>query len=334
MMVLDGYLGGRFTIAAFWTCLYKTLYCSDNLDLLEKCKIFLLDHDLHLELDEYAQSVEDLDDDAEGFERLWSDLGLPVGQAEWDDFDAQRSIENIKTKEMERRRARVRRVKHVDQPAHHHNTVQAQSSTNTTQVEQMALPNMSKHSVKQFGTSTQPATNEDADMSQQPSKSPGPQLEQSDFTFEMARDGGPVMASSMPVDMPVASIVSAVTPATKSALKDAANDATELTSTHKTVSASKFSKPIIAPHKPAAFGQSPVSTETTKHVKATAPIITTAPGVGKRPVWKSPWKQNMPVVAQFPNIDVSHFSSFKHTVYTHTDIKIIATPHLRPRSVS
>jgi hypothetical protein len=317
MMVLDGYFGGRFTIAAFWTCLYKTLYCSDNLDLLEKCKIFLLDHHLQLELDEYTQSVEDLDDDVEGFERLWSDLGLPVGQVEWNDFDAQSSIEDIKAKEMERRRARARRVNHVDQPAHHHNTVQAQSSTNTTQIEQMALPNMSKHSVKQFGTSTQPATNEDTDMSQQPSKSPGSQLEQSDFTFEMARDGGPVMASSMPVDMPVASVVSAATPATKSTLKDAANDANELTSTQKTVPASKFSEPIIAPLKPAALDKSPASTETTKHVKAAAPVITAAPGVGKKSVWKSAGKQNMPVVAQFPNIDVSHFSSLKHTIYTH-----------------
>jgi hypothetical protein len=312
MMVLDGYLGGRFTIAAFWTCLHKTLYHSDNLDLLEKCKIFLLDHHLQLKLGEYTQSVEDLDDDTEGFARLWSDLGLPVGQTEWKDFDAQRSIENIKAKEMERREAKARRVSHVDQPAHDktNNTVQAQSSTHT----KMADPNISKHLVKQFGTSTQSAVNGDADMSQQPFKSPGPQLEQSDFTFEMARDGGPVMASSVPVDIPVASVVSAVTPATKSTLKDAANDAAEFPSTHKTVSAAKFSEPIIAPHKPAAFGQPPASAETTKHTKAATPVITAAPGVGKRPVWKSPWKQNMPINAQFPNIDVSHFSSLKQTV--------------------
>lgn len=310
MMVLDGYLDGRFTLTAYWMWLYKTLYYSDNLDLLERCKIFLLDRHRQLELDGFTQYVDDLNPD-EGFEKLWFNLGLPVGQAKSEDLDRQRRVENIMAKELERREARARRLNRVDQPAHdkNNNTAQAQSSTYT----KMADTNMSKHPVKQFGSSTQSAINEDADISQQSSKLPGPQLEQSDFTFKMARDGGPVMASSMPVDMLVASVVSTATPATKSALKEAANDATELTSTHEIVSASKFPEPIIVTHKPAAFDKSHASTETIKHVKTIAPVITAAPGVGKKPAWKSPWKRNMAVVAQFPNIDVSRSSSLKHT---------------------
>jgi hypothetical protein len=310
-MVLDGYLDGRFTLTAYWMWLYKTLNDTDNLDLLDGCKIFLLDRPPQEELDGYTDYVDGLANNVDSSEKLWSGLGLPVGQAEWDRFDTQRGIEHIRAKELELRRARATRLGRVDQPMHH-NTAQAHSFTTMTQ--NVADPNMSKHPIKQFGASTQPATNEDANMSQQSSKSPGSQLlEQSNFTFEMARDGGPVMALSVPVDMPIASVVSAATPAIKSALKEAANGATELTSTRKIVSASKFPEPIIAPHKSVTLDKSPASTETTKHVKVAAPVITAAPGVGKRPVWKSSWKQNMPVHARFPNIDVSHSHLTKHT---------------------
>jgi hypothetical protein len=327
------------------------------------------------QLDDYTLQVANLADrDSEAFEALWSDVGLPVGHVEWEVFDTERRVYLIRAKEMEHREARssllndvnqsaridessldARPFQAANQPTHDDNNndiVQTQSSTTTAQTDQMAGRNMeqqspesSKSPVKQFGASTESTNDQDTDMSQHSSKSPGPQLGQSDFTFEMPRDGGPVMGQSRPVDMPVASAMSAakspITPNTVFATKPATQSATEPAvkpaigtddkpvSTRKSTSTSKFSEPIIpaelhpavAPHKPTALLKPIFSVETTEHVEAPAPAIFTAPDSRKRPVWKSPWKTNMPVVAQFPASDVGNLRiTHTHThTHTHTD---------------
>jgi hypothetical protein len=319
------------------------------------------------QLDDYTLHVANLAHDSEAFKELWSDVGLPVGHVEWEVFDTQRRVHLIRAKEMEHREARASLLNDIDQstridessldarptqvanqPTHddnNNNIVQTRPSTTTTQTDQMAGPNMeqqspepSKSPVKQFGTSTESTNDQDADMSQHSPKSPGSQLGQSDFTFEMPRDGGPVMGQSKPVDMPVTSAMSAakspITPNTMFATKPATQSATEPAvkaaieadnkpvSTRKSTSTSKFSEPIIpaelhpavAPHKPTALLRPLFSVETTEHVEAVAPAIVAAPDSRKRPVWKSPWKTNMPVVAQFPASDVSNL----HLHLTHS----------------
>jgi hypothetical protein len=365
--VIDAYFYGRIKVPALWIWIFKTLHDTGNLHLLDRCKIFVLDGDGLEQLDDYTLHVANLVHDSEAFKELWSDVGLPVGHVEWEVFDTQRRVRLIRAKEMEHREVRASLLNDVNQsarmdesslnarptqvanqPAHddnNNNIVQTQSSTTTIQTNQMAGPSMeqqspesSKSPVMQFGTSAESTNNQDTDMSQYSSKSPGPQLGQSDFTFEMP--GGPVMGQSKPVDMPVTSAMSAakspITPNTMFATKPATQSATEPAvkpavkpaieaddksfSTRKSTSTSKFSEPIIpaelhpavAPHKPTALLRPRFSVETSEHVEAATPAITAAsantaaPGSSKRPVWKSAWKTNMPVIAQFPASDVSN----------------------------
>jgi len=178
------------------------------------------------------------------------------------------------------------------------------SSDPATLAANMAGPNKEQKSTesansraKQSSTSDQPANNEDAEIVQQPSKSPDAQPKQSDFTFEMPREGGPVKSPQFPrpVDMPVTSMS-----ATAPVIAPITTPATEPASAGMLTASSKSS----AAFKPAA----PV--ETTKRVESTKPSTVTSPGVRKTPLWRSPWKYDVipftSAVPQFPTSDVSN----------------------------
>ncbi|KAI4734595.1 hypothetical protein E4T50_14878 [Aureobasidium sp. EXF-12298] len=350
--VIDEYYHGRINVAAFWTWIYKTLHESGALLLLEDCKIFLLNEDTNLQrLNEYEETIAALVDDPESFRKLCSDWGLPIEYVEWEVFDTQRRIRDIRNKEMQHRVTRFGRPNDVVQsprvdessldvepsqvanepaldknqrPSEHRtestNKLQTQPSTDTNHTTEMAGANKEQQStestksrVKQSGTSAQPINNEDAEMVQQPTKSPGAQPKQSDFTFEVLRNGGPVMSPqlSRPVDMPVTSAMSAaapsiapnampaVMPATKSTIKPA--------TARKSVATSKFSD-----FDPFAL------LETTKHVESATPAIAGTSGIHKRPIWKSPWKSDTiefgPIIPQFPTSNVRNEGKSKQSM--------------------
>ncbi|KAH0289471.1 hypothetical protein M436DRAFT_82629 [Aureobasidium namibiae CBS 147.97] len=348
--IVDQYHRGYIGATAFWIWTCKTLYDTDTLHLLEDCRIFLSDEDNDLEhLNKWLERVAALANDPEGFRELCFDLQLPIGHVEWEAVETQRRVEEIRSREMVHRETRSgptndesqalvdesslgaepsqvtaqAAVKNQERMAELRailiNKRLARSSDPATLTANMAGPNKEQKSpestnspAKQSSTSDQPANNKDAEMVQQPSKSPNAQPKRSDFTFEMPREGGPVKSPQFlrPVDMPVASAMSAAAPH----IAPTAMPATEPASAGESAATHKFPKSVL----PATSLESSAPSETTKRVECTDPSTVTSPGIPKTPVWKSPWKYDVipftTTIPQFPTSDMRNDSKGKQSM--------------------